>query len=54
MESIKPQEITSKFLVDSNSAVNIRLVRSPDDLADAKERAKSCSHLTFFNLIILS
>jgi len=37
MESIKSaEEITSKFLVDANEAVNFRLVRSAEELANPK------------------
>jgi len=36
MESIKAEEVTSKFLADANTAVNLRLVRSPKELHDSK------------------
>ena len=38
MNSIRPVEETSKFLVMANDVVNFRLIRSSDDLRDDKDR----------------
>ena len=38
MESIKSsEEVTSKFLIDANEAVNFRLVRSAEELSNPKK-----------------
>lgn len=48
MESIKPPEITSKFLVDSTECVNMKLVRTAEDIHDPKKTFQpAMSHQIF-------